>query len=137
MNLELLQQVQKKQIEIMDMVHNLCVNEEISYYIVGGTALGAIRHGGFIPWDVDIDIAMPRGDYERFLAICDEKLPKNLICYHFRKESDYFPPHALISLDNSKMIQKYGQHQYFTFGRIKNVSIIYIRFLWKKAVVHL
>ena len=103
---ELLQQVQTKQIEIMDVIHSMCVENDIVYYIIGGTALGAVRHGGFIPWDIDIDIAMPRADYERFLSLCTERLPRGLTCYSYKCDSHYFPPHALVALDNSKLIQK-------------------------------
>lgn len=106
MEIELLKKVQEKQIEIMDIIHGICVSEGISYYIIGGTALGAVRHKGFIPWDVDIDIAMPRKDYERFIALAEDLLPKGYTCYHYRKEKDYFPPHALVAVDNSQLIQK-------------------------------
>ncbi len=90
----------------MDIIHNICVENKIVYYIIGGTALGAVRHNGFIPWDVDIDIAMPRADYEKFLSISKEKLPKHLKCYSHKNEADYYPPHALVALENSKLIQK-------------------------------
>lgn len=102
----MLRQVQKKQMEIMDIIHDLCVKERINYYIIGGTALGAVRHGGFIPWDIDIDIAMPRIDYERFLSLCEKVLPSELKCYSYKNEDDYFPPHALVALKKSKLIQK-------------------------------
>ncbi len=53
--------------------HKFCKKEKLRYYIIGGTFLGAIRHKGFIPWDDDIDIAMPRKDYEKFLKNYPQK----------------------------------------------------------------
>ena len=48
----------------------LCEEHNLTYYCVGGTAIGAVRHRGLIPWDDDIDVAMPRPDYDRFIKIC-------------------------------------------------------------------
>ena len=63
-------------LNIMKYIHDLCEKHQIDYYIIGGTALGAVRHGGFIPWDDDLDIAMTRENYERFLIICEKELNK-------------------------------------------------------------
>lgn len=62
-----LQEVQQVSLEILKDVHEFCVNNDIKYSLSGGSLLGAIRHNGFIPWDDDIDIQMPRPEYEKFI----------------------------------------------------------------------
>lgn len=63
-----LQEVQCMGLEILKDVHLFCEERSISYTLFGGTMIGAIRHKGFIPWDDDVDIAMPRPDYEKFIS---------------------------------------------------------------------
>lgn len=55
---------------VMDEIDRLCTKYHLRYYLIGGTLLGAIRHQGFIPWDDDLDIVMPRDDYEKFIQLC-------------------------------------------------------------------
>lgn len=55
------------QLDIMDSIHNFCKENNLRYFLYGGSLLGAIRHEGYIPWDDDIDIAMPRDSYEKFI----------------------------------------------------------------------
>ena len=59
------------QLEILDRIDNVCRKNGLRYSLGGGTLLGAIRHKGYIPWDDDIDIMLPRPDYEKFLKIFD------------------------------------------------------------------
>ncbi|MBO5902123.1 MAG: LicD family protein [Alistipes sp.] len=65
-------EVQLLQLELMKEVDTFCANNNIQYYFIGGSCLGAVRHNGFIPWDDDIDIAMMREDYEKFLLLSKE-----------------------------------------------------------------
>ena len=76
------QQLQQKTLPILLAIDKVCREHDIHYYISDGTMLGAVRHGGFIPWDDDLDIAMPRPDYERFVAQGSEWLPEpyEMIC---------------------------------------------------------
>lgn len=62
-----LRKVQLLQLEILCEIDKICREKKLKYYIIAGTLLGSIRHGGFIPWDSDIDIAMFRKDYEIFI----------------------------------------------------------------------
>ena len=85
-----------KQIElgILREVHQFCVRHGIRYFLCGGTLLGAVRHGGFIPWDDDIDLYMPRPDYERFLEIFTNQ--HHLKVLSFPNTCGYYLPFAKV-----------------------------------------
>ena len=106
MNQQELESLQRVQLTIMDEIHTVCVNNGLRYYLIGGSALGAVRHQGFIPWDVDIDIAMPRKDYESFITHYSEQLNPKFCVTDYREERDYIPPHALVTLKKSLLVQE-------------------------------
>lgn len=81
--------LQLEELEMMKIVKYICEKENLTYFMIGGTLLGSIRHKGFIPWDDDVDLAMPREDYEKFLNIASKYLPKNMFIQNFRTDKKY------------------------------------------------
>lgn len=73
-----LRQAQLKMLAMLEVVDRICHHHQLDYWLDAGTLLGAIRHQGFIPWDDDMDIAMPRASYETFLRVAPAKLPANM-----------------------------------------------------------
>lgn len=65
-----LAELKEIELNLLKEIHEICRKESIKYSICGGTLLGAVRHRGFIPWDDDIDIFMPRPDYNKFIKYC-------------------------------------------------------------------
>ena len=73
-----MRKVQLRLVDILIEIDKICRKHNIQYWITFGTLLGAVRHGGFIPWDDDIDIAMPSDDLKKFIEIAPKELPSNL-----------------------------------------------------------
>ena len=69
--------MQLRELEILQMFRKLCETHRLRFYITAGTLLGAVRHQGFIPWDDDIDVVMPREDYDRLRLACPSELPQD------------------------------------------------------------
>lgn len=66
-------ELQEKMFKMFSWFHNFCTQNNLRYYAVGGTALGAVRHQGFIPWDDDMDVGMPRRDYNKLIELMKNK----------------------------------------------------------------
>ncbi|MBO4572321.1 MAG: LicD family protein [Clostridia bacterium] len=81
--------VQMKILEIMKYIDSLCRKHSITYFIMGGTALGAIRHGGFIPWDDDLDIFMTPSEYAKFKDVFEKENSDKFILQEWRTTEKY------------------------------------------------
>lgn len=83
-----LKALQKKEIDILQAVHDACEKLGIEYVIMHGTLIGAVRHHGFIPWDDDIDICMTQDNYDKFIQEGNNVLPDNLRIQHISTEEE-------------------------------------------------
>ena len=88
-------------------IERICKAHDLRFYAVYGTALGAVRHKGFIPWDDDLDLAMPRYDYMRFLEIAENKLPDYLrVISIYKNPKDYHLMFAKILYTRDEVIAR-------------------------------
>ena len=114
-NIELLHEAD---LEIVRKVVGLCDKHQLMYYMLGGSMLGAIRHKGFIPWDDDIDLGMPRKDYEKFLELAPKELGE-LKIVNYKTDSTYHYYITRVLDTNSKVVETRFESE----GRYTNLSI--------------
>ena len=103
---ETLRKVQLKELEILLEVKRICDENNIRYSLYGGTLLGAVRHKGFIPWDDDIEIAMLRKDYERFLEIAPESISSDYYIESSKTNPDYVYSFCKVKANNTLFVEK-------------------------------
>jgi len=98
--------LQLRILEIVKAVDAVCKQHNLRYYLWAGTMLGAVRHGGFIPWDDDLDIAMPREDYETFIAHANDWLdpPHEFVSYE--RDSSYPLPFGKVQDASTTLIER-------------------------------
>lgn len=104
---DLTKKIQQYEIDVLQQIDRVCRKYDLRYFAIGGTALGAVRHEGFIPWDDDIDIGMPRHDYEQLLKVLPKELPEGYHIQTFANEPEtpfYF---TKIRKDNTLFVEYY------------------------------
>lgn len=101
-----LDEIQKLEFDILKEFDRICRKHNLRYTLAGGTLLGAVRHKGFIPWDDDIDVAMPRKDYVEFLKIAPEEL----------------------SIASYKLHTPYDSYSRFSYSKLMDTRIVNIEF---------
>lgn len=94
-------------LEMIDEIDRICQKYNICYFLDSGSALGAVRHGGFIPWDDDVDIGMMRDDYEKFLQVASQDMNPIYVIQTHETEPNYHNFHAKIRKKNTLFPQYY------------------------------
>lgn len=111
-----LTEMQEKILAMMKWFHQLCVENNITYYMVGGTMLGAVRHKGFIPWDDDIDVGLPRKDFDKLLEVTknnklnNSKHNKYIIESYKDGNEDFEYPYAKVYDTTTTLIENKRKH---------------------------
>lgn len=101
-----IRELQLRILETLKAVDNVCREHNLRYYIWAGTMIGAVRHKGFIPWDDDLDIAMPRPDYDRLIEHAAEWLPKPYEMVCAENDGVYPLPFAKIQDADTTLIER-------------------------------
>lgn len=109
-----LKDIQHVMAKMMNEIHKICVKYKIRYILDGGTMLGAVRHNGFIPWDDDFDIAMPRDDYDKFIKIANKELG---------------PLYRFECMENTKEYP-------YNFGKVRAVNTLYVEKFTEKLNIN-
>jgi len=92
-------ELQKAELNILEYFIDICNKLNLKYFMICGSALGAVKYNGFIPWDDDIDVALKREDYEIFCANAQNMLPPNIFLQNYKTEPNF--PHIYSKLRNS------------------------------------
>lgn len=96
--------VQDKILYVMKFIDKLCRENDITYYLMGGTALGAVRHGGFIPWDDDLDIFMTPENYKKFAGVFNSLNSNEFVLQEWKTTNDYLE-YAKVRLNGTTFIE--------------------------------
>lgn len=103
-----LEKIHKYELEIAKEIKRICENNNIKYFLTAGTTLGAVRHGGFIPWDDDMDFGMLRSDYEKFVTVCGQELGKNFWLQTWDTDENFPFSYAKIRLKGTHLIEDFS-----------------------------
>ena len=105
MSSQTVRDVQEKILYIMKYIDQICRDNRIVYYIMGGTALGAIRHGGFIPWDDDLDIFMTPDQYEKFKTVFESQKTNEFVLQEWKTTQNYLE-YAKVRMNGTTFIEE-------------------------------
>lgn len=103
-------QLHRLQLGIAGEIRKICAANDIRYFIIAGTLLGAVRHKGFIPWDDDMDIGMLRPDYERFLIAASQELPSDLFLQTWHSDKGFGLPIAKVRKNGTRIIESASEN---------------------------
>lgn len=121
-------------LDVLWEIDKICAKHGIRYYADWGSFLGAVRHGGFVPWDDDMDICMLREDYVKFRQVCDGELPENYCIHDYERQKNHWL--FLARVVNNKHIRFDDEHllNNYNFPWLSGVDIFLKDYLYDDPV---
>lgn len=115
--------LQLRCVEILKVVHKICVDNDIQYSLCGGSVVGAHLYGGVIPWDDDVDLMMTRENYNKFIKVCKTQLPSQYIIQNYRTNNSYYSLFTKIIDTNSTLIQPKPNGEEIVSGIFLDITV--------------
>jgi len=109
-------ELQKVEFELLKVFIDFCNKNNLTYYLSDGSALGAIRHQGFIPWDDDIDVVMPRPDYDKFISLAKDVFTGDIFLQTYETDPYYTYCFAKLRNSNTTYVETYFKHSKINHG---------------------
>lgn len=119
------------ELDVLGEIDRICEKHGIMYFADWGTFLGAVRHGGFVPWDDDLDICMKRDDYEKFRKVADQELPKQFVIHDYARKEDHWLFLARVVQNSRICFEEEHLEKYHNFPWLSGVDIFLQDYLYR------
>lgn len=117
-------------LQVLEEIDKICKKYKIPYFADWGTLLGVVRHGGFIPWDDDLDITMKRKDYERFMAVAEKELPEGFSVVTYANQPNFRNFLGRIVAKERICFDEDHLRQYYGFPYIVGIDIFVLDYIY-------
>ena len=117
------------EMKVWQEIDRICKKYEIPYFADWGTLLGVVRHGGFIPWDDDLDVTMKRPDYERFLKVAKDEMPEGYSIFTYETHPEFWSFMGRFVAKNRICFEAEHMKEYYGFPYIVGIDIFVLDYV--------